>query len=52
MGGTGLEEPANGGKTWQDITGDRPYCKPLILRFNPATRELWAGGVGLFKLKQ
>lgn len=40
------------GKTWDDITSDLPYRKPLILRFNPETRELWAGGVGLFRLKQ
>jgi photosystem II stability/assembly factor-like uncharacterized protein len=42
----------DGGKTWTDITGDIPYRKPLILRFNPEANELWAGGVGLFKLKQ
>jgi len=43
---------ADGGGTWQDITGDLPYIKPLILRFNPQTDELWAGNVGLYKLKQ
>ena len=42
----------DGGTTWNDITGDIPYRKPIILRFNPITRELWAGGVGLFRLKQ
>lgn len=42
----------DGGATWQDITGDLPYCKPTVLRFNPATDELWAGGVGLFKIRQ
>ena len=40
------------GATWQDITGNLPYVKPIILRFNPATNELWAGGVTLQKLKQ
>ncbi len=40
------------GATWQEITGNLPYVKPLILRFNPATNELWAGGVTLQKLKQ
>lgn len=40
------------GTTWQNITGNIPYVKPLVLRFNPATDELWAGGVGLYKLKQ
>ena len=44
--------PVDGGASWQEITGDLPYCKPTILRFQPATRELWAGGVGLFKIKQ
>ena len=42
----------DGGATWQDITGDIPYVKPHILRFNPETNELWAGWTGLFKIKQ
>jgi hypothetical protein len=48
----GVYKTSDGGATWQEITGDLPYCKPTILRFQPATRELWAGGVGLFKIKQ
>jgi hypothetical protein len=48
----GVYETRDGGAAWQDITGDLPYRKPLILRFNPETEELWAGCVGLFKLKQ
>lgn len=40
------------GSTWQDITGNLPYVKPHILRFNPETNELWAGWVGLYKIKQ
>jgi hypothetical protein len=28
------------------------YIKPLVLRCNPKTQELWAGGVGLFKMKR
>jgi photosystem II stability/assembly factor-like uncharacterized protein len=40
------------GATWEEITGDLRYRKPMVLRFNPQTNELWAGGVGLFKLKQ
>ncbi|MDF3128470.1 hypothetical protein P0Y35_04620 [Kiritimatiellaeota bacterium B1221] len=43
---------ADGGKTWEDITGDIPFNHPQILRFNPATQELWAGYVGLYKIKQ
>jgi hypothetical protein len=40
------------GATWTDITGNLPYVKPLVLRFNPKTNELWAGGVTLNKIKQ
>ena len=40
------------GATWRDITGNLPCVKPQVLRFNPATGELWAGHVGLFKLRQ
>jgi len=47
-----VHKTSDGGATWQEITGDIPYRKPLVLRLNPATGELWAGGVGLFKLKQ
>ena len=48
----GVYKTVDGGANWQDITGDLPFCKPQILRFNPATNELWAGWVGLFKIKQ
>jgi photosystem II stability/assembly factor-like uncharacterized protein len=48
----GVYKTVDAGATWQEITGDLPYVKPQILRFNPATNELWAAGVGLFKLKQ
>jgi hypothetical protein len=34
------------------VTGDIGYRGPVILRFDPATSELWAGGVGLFKTRQ
>lgn len=47
-----IMKTTDGGATWQDITGDIGYRKPMVLRFNPATNELWAGGVGLFKTKQ
>jgi photosystem II stability/assembly factor-like uncharacterized protein len=47
----GIYKTSDGGSTWQEITGDLPYCKPTILRLQPATGTLWAGGVGLFKLK-
>lgn len=42
----------DGGATWQEITGDLPYRKPMVLRFNPDTHDLWAGGVGLYRIRQ
>jgi len=48
----GVYKTTDGGETWDDITGDLPCCKPLVLRFDAASGELWAGGVGLFKLRQ
>ena len=50
--GGGVYKTTDGGVTWQEITGDLPYRKPLVLRFNPATCELWAAGAGLFRIKQ
>ncbi|MES2658955.1 MAG: hypothetical protein V4689_10070 [Verrucomicrobiota bacterium] len=48
----GIYKTTDGGVTWKEITGDTQFIRPQILRFNPATNELWAGYVGLFKLKQ
>jgi hypothetical protein len=48
----GIYKTSDGGTTWQDITGDVGYRKPLVLRYNPVTHELWSGYVGLFKIKQ
>ncbi len=48
----GIHRSDDGGKTWNEITGDIPYRKPLILRFDPPTETLWAGGSGLFKIRQ
>ncbi|MEI7729711.1 MAG: hypothetical protein WCO56_09060 [Verrucomicrobiota bacterium] len=48
----GVFKTSDGGTTWQEITGNLPYLKPMVLRFNPTTEELWAGGVGLYRLKQ
>lgn len=47
-----IYETTDGAKTWNVITGDIPYVKPSILRYNPETKELWAGGVGLFKTQK
>ncbi|MFA6289198.1 MAG: hypothetical protein WC661_17585 [Opitutaceae bacterium] len=47
-----IYKTTDGGATWTDITGNIPYIRPQILRFNPATNELWAGYVGLYKIKQ
>lgn len=48
----GVFKTMDGGETWTEITGNLPFLYPQLLRFNPATHELWAGGVGLFKVKQ
>jgi photosystem II stability/assembly factor-like uncharacterized protein len=48
----GVFKTTDGGKSWTDITGDLPYRRPLVLRFNPETSELWAGYVGLYRIKQ
>ena len=45
-------ETRDAGATWQEITAGLPYRKPLLLRYNPETRELWAAGVCLFKCKR
>ncbi|WP_157895213.1 exo-alpha-sialidase [Verrucomicrobium sp. GAS474] len=50
--GGGIYKTTDGGATWSEITGDIPYRKPLVLRYNAATGELWTGFVGLFKTKQ
>lgn len=47
-----IYKTTDGGTTWQNITGNIPYVKPIILRFHPDANELWAGGVGLYRLKQ
>lgn len=48
----GVYKSTDRGATWNNITGNIPFVKPMVLRFNPATRELWAAGVGLYKIKQ
>jgi len=45
-------ETLDAGATWQEITSNLPYRKPLLLRYNPERRELWAAGVCLFKCKR
>jgi hypothetical protein len=34
------------------MTGDIPHKKPMVLRYNSTTKELWAAGVGVYKIKQ
>jgi photosystem II stability/assembly factor-like uncharacterized protein len=48
----GVFKTTDGGQTWTDITGDLPYRRPLVIRYNAETDELWAGNVGLYRLKQ
>ena len=48
----GIFESTDGGETWTEITGDIGYRRPLIVRYNPATQELWAAGVGAFRTKR
>jgi photosystem II stability/assembly factor-like uncharacterized protein len=48
----GVYETTDGGATWQEITSNLPYRKPLLLRYNPDTRELWAAGVCLYTCKR
>jgi photosystem II stability/assembly factor-like uncharacterized protein len=48
----GVFKSTDGGASWREITGDLPCVRPQILRYNPDTRELWAGHVGLYKIKQ
>ncbi|MBZ0214834.1 MAG: hypothetical protein K8H99_13620, partial [Nitrospirae bacterium] len=50
--GGGIYRTTDGGATWSEITGDIAYRKPLVLRYDPLAKELWAGGVGLFKTPQ
>jgi len=48
----GVYKTTDGGKSWTDLTLDLPFRRPLVLRFNPQTSELWAGNVGLYRIKQ
>lgn len=49
----GVWRTTDGGATWEDITGDLPVRHPMVLRYNPETRELWAGAFsGIFKIRQ
>ena len=48
----GIYESLDGGKTWTEITGDIAYTKPLVLRYDPATRQLWAAGPAAFRTKR
>lgn len=48
----GILRTTDGGATWHEITGDIPFRKPQILRYNAETRTLWAAGVGIFTLQQ
>ncbi len=48
----GVFETTDGGATWQEITAALPFRKPLLLRYNPETRELWSAGACLYKCRR
>lgn len=37
---------------WNRAPGDIAYAKPLVLRYDPATRQLWAAGPAAFRTKR
>ena len=48
----GIFESTDGCKTWTEITGDIAYPKPLVVRYNAVTKELWAAGPAAFKTRR
>ncbi|PTY02351.1 hypothetical protein DB346_09590 [Verrucomicrobia bacterium LW23] len=48
----GVFKTTDGGANWVEITGDIPIVRPLVLRYNAEAGELWAAGVGLWRVKQ
>jgi photosystem II stability/assembly factor-like uncharacterized protein len=48
----GVFETIDGGKSWHSILGNLPCERPLVLRYNARTKELWAAGPALFKLRR
>ncbi len=48
----GVFETTDAGKSWHSILGDLPSERPLILRYNSVTKELWVAGPGIFVLKR
>ncbi|HSI85542.1 MAG: WD40/YVTN/BNR-like repeat-containing protein [Candidatus Methylacidiphilales bacterium] len=48
----GIYKTTDGGANWTEITGDCPIVRPLVLRYNDTTGDLWAAGPGMFKVKQ
>ncbi len=45
-------ESVDGGASWTDICGDIGYRKPLVLRYDPVKKNLWAAGVCAFKTRR
>ena len=48
----GVFETTDGGKNWHSIVGNLPCTRPLILRYNAATKQLWAAGPAMFTLQR
>jgi photosystem II stability/assembly factor-like uncharacterized protein len=47
-----IYESIDAGKTWTRISLDIPYRSPMVLRYNPQTRQLWAAGNGIYYLQR
>lgn len=50
--GEGVWESVDGGRSWANITGDLPNTRPNNLRYNAATKELWAVGPAAFRVRR
>ena len=47
----GIYESTDGCANWTEITGDIPYVKPCVLRYDAESGSLWAAGNAAFRLQ-
>ncbi len=47
----GVYESTDGCANWTEITGDIPYVKPNVLRYDAGSGYLWAAGNAAFRLQ-